>query len=71
MERHDPLRGLGQGGGDSAIGVGCLPDFRGAFCLVNVGPDEVAEVVLARGLVVVEADLDVLGDLPLISEVQR
>ena len=35
--------------------------------LVFVGPDEVAEVGLARGLIVVEAHLDVLGNLVVLA----
>ena len=37
--------------------------------LVYLGPNEVAEVVLARGLVVVEADLDVRGDVIVVAQV--
>ena len=37
--------------------------------LVNVRPDEVAEVVLTRGLVVVEAHLNVLRNLVVLAQV--
>ena len=48
--------------------LACLRGIRrGADGLVDARLDEVAEVVLARGLIVVEADLDVLGDLSFIK----
>ena len=47
--------------------LACLRGLAGADGLVDARLDEVAEVVLARGLIVVEADLDVLGDLSFIK----